>query len=46
MIPSPRKAIVPTAIRIGADMLEFAVPETVGAIKGKKYIKAAVEDVG
>ena len=35
-IPFLRKNFVPAARRIGADMLEFAVPEVANVVSGKK----------
>ena len=35
-IPFLRKYIVPAARRIGADMLEFAVPEIADVVSGEK----------
>ena len=45
-IPFLRKYIVPAARRIGADMLEFAVPEIADVVSGKKNIKSAAKNVG
>jgi len=45
-IPFLRKYIVPAARRIGADMLEFAVPEIADVVSGKKNIKSAAKSVG
>ena len=45
-IPFLRKYIVPDARRIGADMLEFAVPEIADVVSGKKNIKSAAKNVG
>ena len=44
--PFLRKNVVPAAKRTGADMLEFAVPEIVGVIGGRKSFKAAAKSVG
>ena len=41
-----RKYIVPNGTRAGADLLEFAVPEVVDVISGKKNFKTAAKDVG
>ena len=38
-IPSLRKYIVPAAKRLGADLLEFAVPEVADVASGKKTSK-------
>ena len=38
-IPFLRKYIVPAAKRVGADLLEFAVPEVVDVVSGKKISK-------
>ena len=45
-IPFLRKYIVPPAKRVGADLLEFAVPEVVDVISGKKNLKTAAKSVG
>ena len=45
-IPFLRKYIVPAAKRVGADLLEFAVPETAEVVSGKKNIKTAAKSVG
>ena len=45
-IPFLRKYIVPVAKRIGADMLEFAVPEIAEVISGRKSFKTAAKSVG
>ena len=45
-IPVLRKYIVPTAKRVGADLLEFAVPEIAEAVSGRKNIKTAAKSVG
>ena len=45
-IPFLRKYLVPSATRIGADMLEFAVPEIADVVSGKKNIKSAAKNVG
>ena len=44
--PFLRKYIVPAAKRVGADLLEFAVPETEEVISGRKSFKTAVKSVG
>ena len=40
-IPFLRKYIVPAANRVGADFLEFAVPEIAEAVSGRKNYKTA-----
>ena len=45
-IPFLRKYIVPAAKRVGADLLEFAVPEIAGFVSGRKNIKTAAKNVG
>ena len=45
-IPFLRKYIVPAAKRIGADLLEFAVPEIAEVVSGRKNIKSAAKSVG
>ena len=45
-IPFLRKYIVAAAKRVGADLLEFAVPEVDDVVSGKKYFKTAVKSVG
>ena len=45
-IPFLRKYVVPAAKRIGADMLEFAVPEIGEVISGRKSFKTAAKSVG
>ena len=40
-----RKYIVPAAKRVGADLLEFAVPEVADVVSGKKYFKTAAKSV-
>ena len=44
-IPLLRKYIVPAAKRVGADLLEFAVPETADAVSGRKNFKTAAKSV-
>ena len=44
-IPLSRKYIVPAAKRVGADLLEFAVPE-VADVSGKKIFKTAAKNLG
>ena len=45
-IPFSRKYIVPAANRVGADLLEFAVPEIADVVSGGKYFKASAKSVG
>ena len=45
-IPFLRKYIVPAAKRVGADLLEFAVPEIGEVISGRKNFKTAAKSVG
>ena len=45
-IPFLRKHIVPAAKRVGADLLEFAVPEVADVVSGKKSFKTAARSVG
>ena len=45
-IPFLRKYVVPAAKRIGADMLEFAVPEIGEVVSGRKKFKTAAKSVG
>ena len=45
-IPFLRKYIVPAAKRVGADLLEFAVPEVADVVSGKKNFKSAAKSVG
>ena len=45
-IPFLRKLVVPAAQRIGADMLEFAVPEIGEVFSGRKSFKTAAKSVG
>ena len=44
-IPFLRKYIVPAAKRVGADLLEFAVPEIAGAVSGRRIFKTAAKSV-
>ena len=44
-IPSLRKYIVPAAKPVGADLLEFAVPEVADVVSGKKKLKTAAKSV-
>ena len=41
-----RKCIVPAAKRVGADLLEFDVPEIAEVVTGRKSIKTAARSVG
>ena len=41
-----RKYIVPAAKRVGADLLEFAVPEIADVVSGRKNFKTAAKSVG
>ena len=45
-IPFSRKSIVPAARRVGADLLEFAMPEVADVVSGKKIFKTAAKNVG
>ena len=45
-IPFLRKFIIPAAKRMGADLLEFAVPEVADVVSGKRNFKAAAKNVG
>ena len=45
-IPFLRKSIVLAAKRVGADLLEFAVPEGADVASGKKNFKTAAKSVG
>ena len=45
-IPFLRKYIVPAAKRVGADLLEFALPENEEVVTGRKNFKAAAKSVG
>ena len=45
-IPFLRKYVVPAAKRVGADLLEFAVPEIAELVSGRKNFKAAAKSVG
>ena len=45
-IPFLRKYIVPAAKRVGADLLDFAVPEIAEVVSGRKKIKTAAKSVG
>ena len=41
-----RKYVVPAAKRVGADLSEFAVPEVVDVVSGKKNFRIAAKGVG
>ena len=45
-IPFLRKYIVPAAKRVGADLLEFALPEIAEVVSGRKRFKTAAKSVG
>ena len=45
-IPFLRKYIVPASKRVGADLLEFAVPEIAEVVSGRKNFKTASKSVG
>ena len=45
-IPYLRKYIVPAAKRVGADLLEFAVPEIAEVVSGRNNFKRAAKSVG
>ena len=45
-IPFLRKYIVPAAKRVGADSLEFAVPEIAEVLSGRKNFETAAKSVG
>ena len=45
-IPFLRKYIVPAAKRLGADLLEYAVPETAAVVNVRKKIKPPAKSVG
>ena len=45
-IPFLRKYIVPAAKRVGADFLEFAVPEIAVVVSGRKNFKTAAKSLG
>ena len=45
-IPILRKYIVPATKRVGADWLEFAVPEIAEVVSGRKNFKTAAKSVG
>lgn len=45
-VPFIKKFIVPAARRVGADLLEYAVPELANVVGGKTNLKSAVKNVG
>ena len=45
-IPFLRKYVVPAAKRVGADLLELAVPEIAEVVSGRKNFKTAAKRVG
>ena len=45
-IPFMRKYIFPAAKRVGADLLEFPVPEVAEVVSGRKNSKTAAKSVG
>ena len=45
-IPFLRKYIVPASKRVGADLLDFAVPEIGEVVSGRKNIKTFAKSVG
>ena len=45
-IPFLPKYLVPGAKRVGADLLEFAVPEIAEVVSGRKNFKTAAKSVG
>ena len=45
-IPFLRNNIAPAAKRVGADLLEFAVPEIAEVVSGRKNFKRAAKSVG
>ena len=45
-IPFLRNYIVPAEKRVGADLLEFAVPEIAEVVSGRKNFKTAAKSVG
>ena len=45
-IPFLRKNIVPAAKRVGADLLEFAVPQVADGVSGNKKFETAAKSVG
>ena len=45
-IPFLRNYIVPAAKRVGANLMEFAVPEVSEVVSGRKIFKTAAKSVG
>ena len=45
-VPFLREYIVPAAKRVGADLLEFAVPESAEVVSVRKIFKTAAKNVG
>ena len=45
-IPFLRKYVIPAAKRVGADLLEYAVPEITEVVSGRKNFKTAAKSVG
>ena len=45
-IPFLRKYIIPAAKRMGADLLEFAVPEVADVVSGKETFRTAAKSAG
>ena len=45
-IPFLRKYVVPAAKRVGADLLEFAVPKIAEVVSDRKNFKTAAKSVG
>ena len=45
-IPFLRECVVPAAKRVGADLLEFAVPEIAEVVSGRKNFKTAAKSAG
>ncbi len=45
-IPFLRKYIVPAAKRVGADLMEFVVPDIAEVVSGRKNFKTAAKSVG
>ena len=45
-IPFLRKCIVPAAKRVGADLLEFAVPNIAEVVSGRKNFTTAAKSLG
>ena len=45
-VPFLHKYIVPAAKRVGADLLEFAAPETAEVLSGRKTFKTNARSVG